>query len=57
MSNTMKSFQSFNSDNMDSKKKKMDHMRDKQVLYFFYPLQYHLIKNFWKLSSTKPPLP
>lgn len=35
----------------DNKKRKFQLLRDKNMLYYFYPLKYHLIKQFWKLSS------
>lgn len=47
----MNSISNFVEDVSEEKKRRAQPLRDKHTLYYFYPLRYHLIKQFWKLSS------
>lgn len=35
----------------EGKRAKLKECRDSSKLYYFYPLQYHILKNFWKIAS------
>jgi hypothetical protein len=47
----IKSISNLDNENQSVKNKRNPTLKDKYILYYFYPLQYHILKHFCKMSS------